>query len=133
MVDRASEGTRAKFNATLKKKLPPHCSPVWLLGCNLEDSFSVQPLAQTPLPDASGSAAPQPRAPSSWEGSRSRGATVPRPPCPSHHLWLQIRSDGAVGALGHNGRWQQTGSRGTRGPGHRRKRQSLPPHMHTHA
>lgn len=42
-MDRASEGTRAKFNATFRKLPPPHSSPVWLIGCNVGKSPQRSP------------------------------------------------------------------------------------------
>lgn len=84
----------------LERKLPPpHSGPVWLLGI-----FSVQPLAQSHLSPRLGGQGPSLSVcihcslgqsfiltPEGKLGSRV--ATVPSLPCPSHHLWLQIRSD----------------------------------------
>lgn len=88
----------------LRKILPPsHSSPVWLLGCNFEESSQCSPKLK-------------PVSPCCWEGQDpasasvgcsldqsflltpegkpgSRVATVPSLPCPSHRLWLQIRCD----------------------------------------
>lgn len=84
----------------LERKLPPpHSGPVWLLGI-----FSVQPLAQSHLSPRPGGQGPSLSVCIhhslgqsfilTLEGKLgSRVATVPSLPCPSHHLWLQIRSD----------------------------------------
>lgn len=43
-MDRAFEGTRAKFNATFREETAPSSSsPVWLLGCSFEESSQCSP------------------------------------------------------------------------------------------
>lgn len=105
-MDRALEGTRAKFNATFREKTAPSSlQPSLAFGVQLLGIFSVRPLAQSHLSPAAGregrdeaSACIRRSLGQSFtltpEGELgSRVVSVPSLPCPSHHLWLQIRSD----------------------------------------
>lgn len=103
-----SEGTRAKFNATFREKNCPlaHSGPVWLSGCNTENSSQCSSSSIPSLPTAlkegrgqnSVSIRSLPRSKlhphtggEAWVPSRvAPGLGLP---CPSHLLWLQIRSD----------------------------------------
>lgn len=103
-MDRASEGTRAKFNATFREKTAPSSfQPSLALGMQLLGILSVQPRAQPLLSQLLGRQGPSLSVcsllPRSVLHPHPRGRAwvpsshVPGLPCPSHHLWLQIRSD----------------------------------------
>lgn len=66
----------------------------------------------------------------------SRVAMVPSLPCPSHHLWLQIRSDwGQWVLLDMTEGGGRQGAQRTLGLGGHRRKNTVPPspHMQTHA
>lgn len=145
-MDRASEGTRAKFNATFREKTAPSSlQPSLALGVRLLGILSVQPRAQPLLSQLLGRQGPSLSVcsplPRSALHPHTRGRAwvpsshVPGLPCPFHHLWLQIRSDWGRWGLsditeggGKQGGWRNYGIGGTGG-----RTQSLPPHMQTHA
>lgn len=147
-MDRASEGTRAKFNATFREKTAPSSlRPSLACGVQLLRIFSVRAPSSIPSLPAAGKAgtkpqhllvAPQIRTSSSpRRGSLGPGvATVPSLPCPSHHLWLQIRSDwGRWALLDITEGGGRRGHRRTVGSGGHRRRNTAPPstYMQTHA
>lgn len=104
-MDRASEGTRARRNATFKESTAPsRSSPVWLLRY-IPGIVSVQCLLNLISPHAR-KAGTEPQGPSvapltsaspHWRRPGFPNKQALHCPCPSHHLWLHIRSDWGSG------------------------------------
>lgn len=131
----------------LEKKLPPpHSGPVWLLGCHFEESSQcspelnpISPCCREGRDQASvsvGCSLDQSFILTLEGKPGSLVVTVPSLLCPSHHLWLQIRSDWGQWVLldimeggGRRGAQRNYGT-----GGHRRKNTAPPStHMPTHA
>lgn len=135
-MDRASEGTRARRNATFKESTAPsHSSPVWLLRY-IPGIISVQRLLN-PISPRARKAGTEPQGPSvapltsaspHW---RRPGSLISRPytaPALPTIFGFISGATGAVGTLRHDRRWRQTGAwRNSGTGGHRRKKWSLPP------